>query len=160
MINKLIIKPILCFSKNTCWSSDECNKIAGSDGIRYAPNLDAKINSTVKLYSPNLHRTVQLDFQRKFDLKGIEVFRYDMLSNNFAPTPENSCYCPDPNRKIGNESLCSFGGLQDVSACERQVPLVVSLPHMLHASPKLLQQYEGLKPDVSLHQPYIHVDPV
>lgn len=93
-------------------------------------------------------------------VNGLKTYRYDLSSRNFESKKANGCYCPDPSKQIGNESICSFGGVQDVSTCERNVPLVLSMPHFVGASPELLQKYQGMEPNSSLHHSYMHIDPV
>lgn len=42
----------------------------------------------------------------------------------------------------------------DLSLC-KETPMIASMPHFLNADPKLLQDVEGLQPDVKKHGIYI-----
>lgn len=51
-------------------------------------------------------------------------------------------------------------GVFDTEACQNSFPALISLPHFLHADKALLDDVEGLQPDVTKHDLHIDIFPV
>lgn len=99
-------------------------------------------------------------YKKDYIFKGIKVSRYELEESNFILSLEhNKCYCPLPDRKVGDKTMCDFNGLLDISLC-REAPIIISAPHYLYGSPELLDHIKGLEPSLNKHESYIDVDPV
>ncbi|CAG2113131.1 unnamed protein product [Medioppia subpectinata] len=68
--------------------------------------------------------------------------------------PDNECFCVNDNT-----DHCRLDGVYDMSACQHDIPIIVSLPHFLGGDKRITDRIEGLKPDPKLHRPVIHVEP-
>ncbi|CAG2106717.1 unnamed protein product [Medioppia subpectinata] len=68
--------------------------------------------------------------------------------------PDNECFCVNDNT-----DHCRLDGVYDMSACQHDIPIIVSLPHFLGGDKRITDRIEGLKPDPKFHRPVIHVEP-
>lgn len=48
----------------------------------------------------------------------------------------------------------------DASPCKKGAPIALSLPHFYGADRRLLKSVVGLKPDKSIHETYLNIEPV
>lgn len=68
--------------------------------------------------------------------------------------PENECYCVSEKK-----SQCKLNGIFDMSECQNDIPIIVSLPHFVGGDKRITDRIEGLRPDPKYHRPIIHVEP-
>lgn len=88
----------------------------------------------------------------------ISTKKFVVRKDNFANpknNPKNQCYENQPTALNS-----AFDGLIDGAACNNDVPLLYSMPHFYMGSEELLEQFEGLKPNKSIHETFAQIDPV
>uniref|UniRef100_A0A8C8YFW3 Platelet glycoprotein 4 n=1 Tax=Prolemur simus TaxID=1328070 RepID=A0A8C8YFW3_PROSS len=122
-------------------------------GASFPPFIEK--SRVLYIFSSALCRSFYVVFESDVDLKGIPVYRFILPSKTFAsPTqnPDNHCFY-----NISNNS--PFYGILDVSQC-RGIPVYISRPHFLHASPDVSEPIEGLNPNEEEHGTYLDVEPV
>ncbi|KAF2361877.1 CD36 family [Trinorchestia longiramus] len=127
------------------WKTEKCNKIHGSDGTGFPP--DVSRTSTLHFFIPSLCRIIPLEFVRDIEHYGIKGYRFSPPKSAFSDeikNPDNACYC------VG--SPCIGGGLFNLSICQFGAPAVVSWPHYFQADQKYRDAVIGLNPDPEKHQ--------
>lgn len=138
------------------WSTDECNKIRGSDGLAFPPFLNE--NSSLYLYQPDFCRPLELIMKNpkeRVTHENIETLRFQPAEHVFGSVdefPENECYC--------SAKPCAPKGTFNVSLCQFGAPVFLSWPHFLNGDPSLLENVEGVEePNPELHQFYVDLQP-
>ncbi|KAM4615666.1 platelet glycoprotein 4 [Polymixia lowei] len=142
--------------KVSFWKDQYCDMINGTDASSFAPFVDKK--KPLYFFSSDICRSVSASFEASLDLKGIEVYRFSLLSSTFAsPTvnPDNQCFCTD---QVVTKN-CTMAGVLDVRTCQDNTPIYISLPHFLHGSPYLREAMVGLNPSEEHHATYLDVEP-
>ncbi|XP_003742848.1 protein croquemort [Galendromus occidentalis] len=133
-----------------------CNAINGTTGEMWPP-YSISADKQLTFFVSHLCRSLSLKFKRDETVKGIKVLRYHIDDKLFDyDVEENKCFC----RKTKREYLCPPNGALDINRCQRDAPLVVSLPHFLHSNPSLISAVEGLRPEEDLHEFFMDVEPV
>lgn len=140
------------------WRSEQCNRIAGTDGTAFPPDLTP--NTTLYLFNPDLCRSLPLIYHKDVIHHGVTTYRFGPPNNTFDTPLQNGgngCFCPPGSP----DDLCNAGtrGLYNISACKFGAPMSISWPHFLHGDPKLLNAVVGLKPDPSKHSFFIDFQP-
>ena len=105
-----------------------------------------------------IFRSLFVTFKEEAVHKGIKTYVYsspDDVMAGMEDNPDNQCFCV--NEK---EDQCRLNGIFDMSECQNDIPLIVSLPHFLGADKRITDRIIGLKPDSRIHRPVIHVEPV
>ncbi|XP_021917908.1 scavenger receptor class B member 1-like [Zootermopsis nevadensis] len=134
------------------WSGKDCNRIDGTDGSLFPPNL-VKRNSTIHVFSGEICRRFPLEYSEDIIAHGrFPALRFRAPRDVFANpdvNPENACYChPDTE-------TCPPSGIFNASPCAFGAPVMISFPHFYLGDPSLLQTVEGLKPDPQKHYGYL-----
>uniref|UniRef100_A0A6A7G0B9 Scavenger receptor class B member 1 n=1 Tax=Hirondellea gigas TaxID=1518452 RepID=A0A6A7G0B9_9CRUS len=135
------------------WLTDECNRVHGSDGSGWPPNINR--TDTLYIFNKALCRALPLTFERDIEQYGIKGYRFTPPKNVFADVsvnPENECYC------VGGPP-CLGGGLFNASICQFGSPAVVSWPHFYQADKKYLDAVDGLSPDPEKHSFFVDLSP-
>uniref|UniRef100_A0A5F5PU04 Platelet glycoprotein 4 n=1 Tax=Equus caballus TaxID=9796 RepID=A0A5F5PU04_HORSE len=104
-------------------------------------------------------KSVYAVFGADVNLKGIPVYRFVLPSKAFASplqNPDNHCFCTE---KIVSKN-CTLYGVLNIAKCKDGRPVYISLPHFLHASPEILESFEGLNPNEEEHSTYLDVEPI
>ncbi|XP_069318379.1 platelet glycoprotein 4-like [Eulemur rufifrons] len=130
-----------------------CSMINGTDGSSFPPFIEK--SRVLYIFSSALCRSFYAVFESDVDLKGIPVYRFILPSKAFASpaqNPDNHCFY-----NISNNS--TFYGILDASQC-RGIPVYISRPHFLHASPDVSEPIEGLNPNEEEHGSYLDVEPI
>ncbi|GIY31954.1 lysosome membrane protein 2 [Caerostris extrusa] len=121
------------------WDDDKCNTISGTDGVQYAPGLTR--NQSLRLFNPNLCRTLPLEYEKDVTVHGIKSLRFSMPANTFATSdinPENKCYCDGEHCTSGILPMnCKKGGDE-----------------------KLQTSLEGVHSSPEKHKTYVDVEPI
>ncbi|CAL8141657.1 unnamed protein product [Orchesella dallaii] len=143
------------------WNGDYCNKIEGTDGYFFRPGITA--NTTLKIFYPELCRSVYLKFKGEKNYKGLTVDKFsfsdDMLEDPRVNT-ELKCFCSKPIVPTDNPfEGCLKKGFVDYASCKQESPLLVSFPHFLHADDEYLTKIDGLKPDKDKHETEFLIEP-
>ncbi|XP_059181712.1 platelet glycoprotein 4 [Centropristis striata] len=139
------------------WGNKYCDMINGTDASSFPPFVDKK--KPLYFFSSDICRSVSASFQESLVLKGIEVYRYTLLSSTLASPVvnlDNACFCRDPK----TTKNCTMAGVLDISSCQDGKPIYISLPHFLHGSESLLQAVNGLSPSLEQHFTYFDVEPI
>ncbi|XP_076379021.1 sensory neuron membrane protein 2 [Megalopta genalis] len=131
---------------------EPCNKVQGRDSITWAPLL--KRLSYVTMFSPDLCRSIEADYDRDVTIHGMIGWKYTVQERVWYLN-NSQCYCPIKN----DSAKCLQEGLYDATECQQKAPLIVSEPHFLHGDPKLLAYAGGLKPVEELHSMYVVIEP-
>lgn len=97
-------------------------------------------------------------YDKESQYKGIHTSLYtasDDILAGYEKNPENKCFCMDQN-----DENCKMNGVFNLSPCQSDIPIIVSLPHFLGADSNTTAQFEGLKPDPLIHRPVVHMERV
>lgn len=139
------------------WSTDECNRIEGSDGVVYPPQ-PIREKKPVYLYQKEICRRLPMVFQKETSIFNgkVPAYRYvvpDTVFDTPEDNPENQCYCDMdsgecPPRGVFNATPCAFGA-----------PLFFSFPHFYNADPAIRDAVAGLNPNPKNHEMYSNMHP-
>uniref|UniRef100_A0A3Q1JHE0 Platelet glycoprotein 4 n=1 Tax=Anabas testudineus TaxID=64144 RepID=A0A3Q1JHE0_ANATE len=138
------------------WDDKYCDMINGTDASSFPPFVDKK--KPLYFFSSDICRSVSAGYEKKLNLKGIEVYHYTLQPSTLAsPTvnPDNQCFCRD----MKTTKNCTLAGVLDISSCQDGRPIYISLPHFLHGSPSLQDQVVGLNPNEEHHNTFLDVEP-
>ncbi|KAM4527349.1 lysosome membrane protein 2-like isoform 1-T1 [Odontesthes bonariensis] len=135
------------------WSSNESNSIVGSDGGAFHPLLDK--NERIYVFTPDLCRTIYMEFEKDVMVKGIPAYRFTPPRSVFASkeeNPANEGFCVTPDECLGT-------GLLKVSPCRKGAPVVASFPHFFLAEDKYAAAISGMSPQRKHHQTFLDLNP-
>jgi scavenger receptor class B, member 1 len=140
------------------WKTEECNKVAGSDGVIYGPTL-VQNKEDLHAYLPQFCRSLPLVFDKEEKiLNGMRSYRYKAPFGTFSSTesyPENKFYCEPQDSKHQH-----IDGVLDVMKCiEGNPPILISHPHFMEGDAKLFEHFEGLNPDENFHESFAYLHP-
>ncbi|XP_039213237.1 scavenger receptor class B member 1 isoform X2 [Crotalus tigris] len=136
--------------KVSFWHSDQCNMINGTAGEQWPPFMTP--SSPVELYTPDVCRSIKLNYTMSRKFRGIPVYHYTAPKNLFAngtTYPPNEGFCP-----------CRQSGIQNISSCQSNAPVFISQPHFFNADPALLDTVEGLHPNKKDHDLFVDIHPL
>lgn len=134
-----------------------CDMVNGTDAASFPPFVEK--TRVLQFFSSDICRSIYAVFGNEHNLKGISVYRFILPPKAFASpleNPDNHCFCTD--REISNN--CTFSGVLDISKCKEGKPVIISLPHLLHASPEIAETVEGLNPNEEEHSTFLDVEPI
>uniref|UniRef100_A0A8C7XKM7 Lysosome membrane protein 2 n=1 Tax=Oryzias sinensis TaxID=183150 RepID=A0A8C7XKM7_9TELE len=142
-------------SKLTFWTSEESNRIQGSDGSSFHPLL--KKDERIYIFTPDLCRygSELQDLPKEVEVKGIPAYRFTPPRSVFASKEENS----DNEGFCVSKKECLGTGVLKVSPCRKGAPVVASFPHFYLAEDKYVDAIEGMSPDREHHQTYLDLNP-
>ncbi|XP_051887779.1 scavenger receptor class B member 1-like [Pristis pectinata] len=132
------------------WHSDQCNMINGTSGEMWPPFLTP--SDSLKFYSPDACRSLELVHQRSAWTFGLPSFRYVAPKTMFANGtvyPPNQGFCP-----------CRQSGVLNVSTCRHNSQVFISHPHFYNADPVLWEAIDGLHPNERDHALFIDIHPM
>uniref|UniRef100_A0A4W3H8H3 Scavenger receptor class B member 1 n=1 Tax=Callorhinchus milii TaxID=7868 RepID=A0A4W3H8H3_CALMI len=132
------------------WNTEQCNMINGTAGEMWAPFLTP--SDTLKFYTPDACRTLELVYQKSGWTSHIPSFRYVAPKTMFAngsTYPPNEGFCP-----------CRESGVLNVSSCRHNSQVFVSHPHFYNGDPVLWQAVHGLTPNEREHGLFIDIHPL
>lgn len=138
------------------WSS-YCDMVNGTDAASFPPFVEK--TRVLQFFSSDICRSIYAVFTAEHDLKGISVYRFGLPPKAFASpveNPDNHCFCLD----IKTTNNCTYSGLLDISKCKQGKPVIISLPHFLHASTEISENIIGLNPIEEEHSTYLDVEPI
>lgn len=144
-------------TKTNIWTSDKCNRVTGSDGVIYGTQL-VQQREDLQVYLPNICRALPLVFDQEMKVNGMRSYRYKAPVGTFSSPetyPGNKFYCELKNLKQPH-----VDGVLDVSQCiDGNPPILISHPHFMEGDAKLFEHFEGLQPDVKLHDSFAFIHP-
>ncbi|KAG7233606.1 hypothetical protein INR49_006804 [Caranx melampygus] len=123
--------------------------INGTAGQMWPPFMTKE--TTLPFYSPDACRSMELEYQRPGEFKGIPLYRYVAPKTLFANGTDyspNEGFCP-----------CRQSGLLNVSSCRQNSPVFISHPHFFNGDPALLDTVQGLSPNEDEHGLFIDIHP-
>ncbi|XP_062123737.1 lysosome membrane protein 2 [Drosophila sulfurigaster albostrigata] len=133
------------------WDYDEatngtrCNRIWGSHDATLFPR-DMNEEDEFFIYRRTFCRRLPLKFVRTLKFWGQDAFEYTMEPHIFDSELGNvnsSCFCKN--------NQCLRRGVGNVAPCYYNMPLAITYPHFMHTDPSLLERFDGLKPNESIH---------
>lgn len=133
------------------WTTDECNRLDGSDGSQFPPTT---LNRKSKLYvfHKDLCRRFPLVYKEDIEIvPGVTAFRFQAPRNVFdrpITNPDNACYY--------TSETCPPSGVFNSSPCN-DAPIMMSFPHFYLGDPELRKNILGLSPDPNLHETFVDV---
>lgn len=96
------------------WTTDECNRLDGTDGSIFPPHIEK--TRILEVYDKDLCRLLPLVFEKEVQTNNeVPGYRFTPPEWVFADVdsrPENMCYCP------AGKPSCSPNGLFNVSLCQ------------------------------------------
>ncbi|ESO03442.1 hypothetical protein HELRODRAFT_192040 [Helobdella robusta] len=137
------------------WSGDACNMINGTDGSFWHPLISE--SDTLYLFSPDLCRSMYMLYNSTTTIYQLNSMKYTVPETVLRdPRYEeaNRCFC------LPEYPHCLKAGVLDVSLCNDGAPVIVSLPHFLYGDAEYTDAVVGMKPNLALHQSYVHVEPM
>ncbi|MEQ2252200.1 hypothetical protein ILYODFUR_019316 [Ilyodon furcidens] len=103
----------------TFWSTNESNSINGSDGSAFHPLLNK--NERIYIFTPDLCRTIYMEFEKDVEVKGISAYRFTPPRSVLASkeeNPANEGFCVTRNECLGTGVLkvspCRNGNIHPV----------------------------------------------
>lgn len=139
------------------WSTENCNKIDGSDGSQFTPSMVDK-TQILQIFIKSFCRSFPLVYESEVTiLNGIPAWRYRAPKGVFESSrtnPENKCYCEETRSKN-----CPPDGVFDTSSCADGIPLYVSYPHFYEGEESLFEHFEGLSPSFENHSMFADIHP-
>lgn len=130
--------------------------INGSDGAVFLPWLTR--NMTLTIFSPDMCRSMYLTYLEDVRVTGIRGYKFviprEVLGSR-EENPENECYC-----KAGEFGPCTKTGVMRLAPCRNGAPVVISWPHFYNGDWEYVNQSVGLKPNATLHETFIILEPV
>lgn len=137
------------------WSTDECNRVDGTDGSQFPPHLMDK-KKRLEVYIQALCRKLPLVFDSEVNVyDGVPAWRYKTPLNVFSHpnyNPDNQCYCHIES------GVCPPNGIFNGTRCYN-APIFISFPHFYSADETLYSDFEGIKPNASIHQIFADIHP-
>lgn len=138
------------------WTTDECNRVDGTDGSQFPPHLMDK-NQTLYVFIKSLCRKFPLLYEKEVTLfDGIPAWRYKAPTNVFAHpsiNKDNQCFCHL------DSGSCPPSGLLNATLCSYGAPIFASFPHFYTGDEKLLETVNGLHPQRELHETFADIHP-
>lgn len=133
------------------WGTELANRVRGTYGDQFAGELDPR--QTLYVWVDALFRVAPIENVGgyAYDFKGIRLHRYqipDYAIQNSTLNPDNAAY-------FMNGPTGTF----NISACSGKIPLVISKPHFLDATPGLANETEGIgPPSRELHDTFLDIE--
>ncbi|XP_017060504.1 protein peste [Drosophila ficusphila] len=139
------------YQENTGFFDSYCGMTNGSAGEFQPQHL--KPGDSVGLFTPDMCRTVPLDYVETVDIEGLKGYKFSggpRSVDNGTLYPENLCFC-------GGE--CVPSGVMNISSCRFGSPVFMSYPHFFNGDSYFVNQVEGLSPNQADHEFYMVVEP-
>lgn len=140
-------------TKLSIWSSDNANKIKGSDGIIYPPFI--KRDKPLYSFSSEMCRSLKLEYLQDNMIDGVETYDFHLAKEAFYNStlnPENEGYCSGYD--------CLGNGVFNLSRCLGGISMFGSSPHFLNAEEKFVQAVNGLNPNEQEHDYRLSMHPL
>jgi len=144
-----------------------CDKVGGQDGGTFPPVVDRL--KEMNLFISLMCRKINLRFEKMTTHSGLESYRFipppNALGSHTDPNLKtqnlaNSCYCQEDQG-----FSCLKSGVLNLEPCKATpelphgAPIAISFPHFYQADQGYLDAVEGLKPNKTLHQFYVDIEP-
>lgn len=134
------------------WSTNECNRVDGTDGSQFPPYLMDK-KQPLQVFIKAFCRKFPMVYDSEVNLfNGVPAWRYKAPRNVFDhpfKNAENGCYC---------SGKCPPSGVFNATLCF-DAPIYSSFPHFLYGDDILFDKIDGLSPNENDHLTYADVHP-
>lgn len=139
------------------WSTDDCNRIDGSDGSMFSPKSVSR-KKPLRLFSSDMCRTFDLNFKEENTILNGDIpsYKYVLPDDVFdSPDnlPRNQCFCDI------DAGSCPIQGLYNLTFCTFDSPTFVSFPHFYRGDKSLFDHISGLNPNASRHETSFELHP-
>lgn len=146
-VDRFSIKTLKKYMRERDWNKhlplESYNFTDTYEGVSYPPGLT--LETPLNLFRIGVCRALDLDFQDKRTMDyGSEAWQYKISDRTFTK---------DCN---ANQGVC---GMLDLSNCTYGIPIAMSRAHFLDTDPKLYQRIEGIKPDRTIHDSLLLIEP-
>lgn len=136
---------------------NSCSIVKGTSGELWPP-IENHEKPTISVFAPDICRNIDLKYSSDFSKLGLNGYKWavdDEVFDNGKKYPNMKCYCS------ANEKLCPDlqPGLFNASSCKFGSPVFISFPHFYLADKSYLNKITGLKPNRSLHEFNIALEP-
>ncbi|OQR70444.1 scavenger receptor class B member 1-like [Tropilaelaps mercedesae] len=139
--------------KTIPYYSGGCNRIWGANAELYPSFNLSSPPEKIGLFLPLFCRPWSLHYNGTRWENGLKLARFGTGLDIFSSSNSTGIKeCAQPGSWPQ--------GLFDVRACQHDFPALLSLPHFLHADDKILQDVDGLRPDVTKHDLHLDVFPL
>ncbi|KAL2735886.1 lysosome membrane protein 2-like isoform X1 [Vespula squamosa] len=150
-----IIEKINGKSVQNIWGDEKCDKIYGTDGSIFPPKWIDNYNTPLYIYVKELCKPLSFHFHEYGNVQGIPSLRYKMSMDSLKISSTDSCFCPKFMGYNSSERKCPPTGIFNVSACNSDLPILISLPNFYGADQSLIESIDGLKPNETLHESFL-----
>lgn len=131
------------------WDVDDCNEFKGTDSTIFAPF--GRPEDGLWAFEPSACRAMKVFYTgQKTKYRGVPTLLYTSKMGDASQEPDLQCFCR-------SEEHCPRAGTIDLYPCIG-APIIGSSPHFLDADPTLLDKVNGLKPNASQHEVFIHFE--
>jgi len=134
------------------WGSGYANKIQGTDGSIFHPNVEA--DETLFMFSGDICRSIYATKEKEEEVKGVKTLVFSPPKEVFAAAHEN----PD-NEGFCEPKPCLGPGMYRLSNCRHDAPVVLSSPHLYGADEATINSVKGIHPDPNKHKTRLFVEP-
>jgi len=144
-----------------------CDQVGGQDGATLPPLVSK--SQEMEMFISLMCRKINLQFEKTTTHSDLSSYRFIPPSNAFGShndsdplrlNPANSCYCQQ-----SKGFSCLKSGVLNLEPCKvsqelpRGAPIALSFPHFYQADPSFLEAIDGLRPNKTLHQFYVDIEP-
>eukprot|EP00092_Neocalanus_flemingeri_P046420 GFUD01052219.1.p1 GENE.GFUD01052219.1~~GFUD01052219.1.p1 ORF type:complete len:595 (-),score=120.44 GFUD01052219.1:139-1923(-) len=144
-----------------------CDQVGGQDGATLPPSVSQY--QEMEMFISLMCRKINLQFEKITTHSELSTYRFippvNALGSHTDPDPTkvnlaNSCYC-----RQSKGFSCLKSGVLNLEPCKvspdlpRGAPIALSFPHFYQAHPSFQEAVEGLRPNKTLHQFYVDIEP-
>ncbi|XP_015602309.1 lysosome membrane protein 2-like isoform X1 [Cephus cinctus] len=144
------------------WGDEKCDRIEGTDGSMFPPQLVKDRNATLQIYVKDMCRAIPLKLHGHGNALGIPTLRYKLPADVFTSSDtKDSCFCTkiSKDEEASSAKKCPPVGIFNVSSCNFGAPMLISLPHFYLAEKSVSTNIDGLNPSKELHETYMDLHP-
>ncbi|XP_022694349.1 scavenger receptor class B member 1-like isoform X2 [Varroa jacobsoni] len=119
-----------------------CNIVDGTFGYLRPPMNES---NEQKVYIPDMCRPVTIRYEKDVNTNGIRLRRFILGKENFynrEAEPANACY---------DEIYREPSGVAEAGPCKQGAPILLSMPHFMHADPSFSEKVIGMNADPERH---------
>ncbi|KAG5683890.1 hypothetical protein PVAND_013150 [Polypedilum vanderplanki] len=127
-----------------------CNKYLGTDSTIFAPFHHQ--SDILYAFAPDLCRSLGASYLHKSSYNGVPTGYYGMSFGDVKSNERQHCFCRDRDA-----DKCPPKGTMDLFPCTK-APLIASKPQFLDADEKLVNDVDGLKPNRTEHDIFLHLE--
>jgi len=129
------------------WNTTEANKIEGTDAQIFPPYINR--DDKLPIFVSDMCRSANLQYSTDTYVAGFHTYRYIMSPETFdTSSEENKGFCLKTDEYYPSQTSnysCLPPGLLNLTAC-RSAPMLLSMPHFLHAPDEVVNSIVGLNP--------------